>query len=48
MVFIVATNVVVSRQPERKPTGRMHARANLSCIQRLTTSSPLHVNLAGF
>ena len=29
MTFIVATNVVASRPPERRPTGTPHARANL-------------------
>ena len=29
MPFIVATNVVASRPPERRPTGTPHARANL-------------------
>ena len=28
MTFIVATNVVASRPPERQPTGTPHARAN--------------------
>ena len=28
MTFIVATNVVASRQPELRPTGTPHARAN--------------------
>ena len=27
MLFIVATNVVASRSPERRPTGTLHARA---------------------
>ena len=30
MTFIVATNVIASRPPERRPTGTAHARAN--CI----------------
>ena len=30
MTFIVATNVVASRPPERRPTGTPHARANTS------------------
>ena len=30
MTFIVATNVVASRPPERRPTGTPHARANLT------------------
>ena len=29
MTFIVATNVVASRPPERQPTGTPHARAKL-------------------
>ena len=29
MTFIVATNVVASGPPERRPTGMPHARANL-------------------
>ena len=28
MTFIMATNVVASRPPERRPTGTAHARAN--------------------
>ena len=28
MSFLVATNVVASRPPERRPTGTPHARAN--------------------
>ena len=27
MTFIVATNVIASRPPERRPTGTPHARA---------------------
>ena len=30
MTFIVATNVVASRPPERRPTGTPHARAKNS------------------
>ena len=30
MLFLVATNVVASRPPERWPTGTLHARANIS------------------
>ena len=30
MTFIVATNVVASRTPERRPTGMPHSRANYS------------------
>ena len=29
MKFIVATNVIASRMPERQPTGTPHARANM-------------------
>ena len=29
MSFLVATNVVASRPPERRPTGTPHARANI-------------------
>ena len=32
MTFIVATNVVASRPPERRPTGTPHARANIFSI----------------
>ena len=28
MTFIVATNVIASRPPERRPTGTPHAHAN--------------------
>ena len=28
MLFLVATNLVASRPPERRPTGTPHARAN--------------------
>ena len=28
MMFIVATNVIASRLPERRPTGTPHAHAN--------------------
>ena len=30
--FLVATNVVASRPPERRPTGTLHARAKRSNI----------------
>ena len=30
MLFLVATNVVASRPPERRPTGTPHARAKTS------------------
>ena len=29
MTFIVATNVIASRPPERRPTGTPHARAKM-------------------
>ena len=32
MTFIVATNVVASRLPERRPTGTPHARANIANV----------------
>ena len=32
MTFIVATNVIASRPPERRLTGTPHARANSACI----------------
>ena len=45
MSFLVATNVFASRPPERRPTGRPHARANfLRCyfvVNRLALSSTL-------
>ena len=34
MTFIVATNVIASRPPERRPTGTPHARANMSKSDR--------------
>ena len=30
MLFLVATNVVASRPPERQPTGTPHARAKIT------------------
>ena len=30
--FIVATNVIASRPPERRPTGTPHARANITTL----------------
>ena len=33
MSFLVATNVVASRPPERRPTGTPHARANLGAYE---------------
>ena len=32
MLFIVATNVVASRPPKRRPTGTPHARAKILSI----------------
>ena len=32
MTFIVATNVVASRPPKRRPTGTPHARANFIAL----------------
>ena len=37
MTFIVATNVIASRPPERRPTGTPHACANLK------TETPLGI-----
>ena len=34
MTFIVATNVVATRPPERRPTGTPHARANIFIYKR--------------
>ena len=34
MTFIVATHVVASRQPERRPTGTLSARANYFVIEK--------------
>ena len=36
-IIIVATNVVASRPPERRPTGTPHARAN--CVASLSIDS---------
>ena len=38
MTFLVATNVIASRPPERRPTGTPHARAN-SWIQVLDSQN---------
>ena len=38
MTFIVATNVIASRLPERRPTGTPHTRANTG---HLTDASAL-------
>ena len=32
MLFLVATNVVACRPPERRPTGTLHARAKMIII----------------
>ena len=34
MTFIVATNVIASRPPERRPTETPHARAKTSVVPR--------------
>ena len=33
MTFIVATKVVASRPPERRPIGTPHARAHMAALQ---------------
>ena len=38
MMFIVATNIIASRPPERRPTGTPHARAKMSIC--LVSSEP--------
>ena len=40
MTFIVATNVIASRLPERRPTGTPHARAKRMSFLVATTSLP--------
>ena len=35
MTFIVATNVIASRPPNRRPTGMPHARANIKYFPKL-------------
>ena len=45
MTFIVATNVIASRPPERRPTGTPHARAKIKLevvATNIVTSRPLH------
>ena len=37
MTFIVATNVIASRPPERRPTGTPHARANFGITAMFQT-----------
>ena len=44
MTFIVATNVIASRPPERRPTGTPHARANIIYGLRLGCSYLCTVN----
>ena len=39
MTFIVATNVIASRPPERRPTGTPNARANNSTMNIATLST---------
>ena len=34
MTFIVATNIVASRPPKRRPTATPHARANCPSVSR--------------
>ena len=42
MTFIVATNVIASRPPERRSTGTPHARANYKQIStQWTINGPL-------
>ena len=41
MKFIVATNVIASRPPERRPTGTPHARTNNRILQVAVEPSPL-------
>ena len=41
MTFIVATNVIASRPPERPPTATPHARAKRQVIIVATTSLPV-------
>ena len=36
ITFIVATNVVASRPPKRRPTGKPHARANIFFLENRT------------
>ena len=36
MSFLVATNVVASRPPERRPTGTPHARAKILSVALLS------------
>ena len=38
MMFLLATNVVASRPPKRRPTGTPHARANERYKQRKKNS----------
>ena len=49
MTFIVATNVIASRPPERPPTGTPHAHANIRMrskfIHVLTTKAWAQVEL---
>ena len=44
MSFLVATNIVASRPPERQPTETPHARANRACLN-LTYSLPNKVRI---
>ena len=38
MLFLVATNVIASRQPERWPTGTPHACAKIGSVSSLGKS----------
>ena len=41
MTFIVSTNVIASRPPERLPTGTPHARANYMLLNSLARTWPM-------
>ena len=43
MTFIVATNVIASRPPERRSTGTPHARANVSNTKE-SLGKPINVH----
>ena len=45
MLFLVATNVVASRPPERRPTGTLHACANIK-LDILRICEPVHHHLS--
>ena len=47
MTFIVATNVIASGPPERRPTGTPHTRANITLIApHPTTATQEHYTTA--